>query len=175
MLKREYSKLIALAMIFLASGCDWFTKKSDEQKEVVIGQPVNLKVINVLAKELYDDAHIAGSINIPFGEVDKVAQSENWPKDIHVILYCSNFECAASLSEARKLKNLGFVNAAAFEGGMAEWYQLAQKDPSYKFAGPAKEEYLKEVVGKPEEKVEDIKIITAQELKEHLEKAGVLK
>ncbi|MCL4361023.1 rhodanese-like domain-containing protein [Candidatus Dependentiae bacterium] len=156
-------------LVLLLAGCGT-EKKSDTidiKGQAEISQGV--KVINVLDKALYDDVHIKGSIHIPFGQVADKAKSENWNKNMPIVIYCSNYACTASASEAKKLKELGFNNVSVYEGGMAEWYQLSKKDSSYMVEGPAKQKYLKA----PNEKFEQelpagIRAITAQELKDLL-------
>lgn len=118
----------------------------------------SLEVINVLDKELYDDCHIKGSINIPFNMIEQYAKRLD--KNTHVVLYCSNYMCTASGAAARMLKKMGFENVWAYEAGMAEWYQ--DKLP---VEGNCKESYLNIHLEKPEITEQGIQPITTQELK----------
>lgn len=127
-----------------------------------------LKVINVLEKKFYDDAHIAGSINVDYADLEK--EAAGWDKDATIVVYCSNYACTASSGAARILTGLGFNDVRAYEGGMAEWYQLSKQDAAYAVEGPSKEDYLAMMVKKPSGAAEGVKVITAEELKELLTK-----
>ncbi len=90
------------------------------------GEPAGTKqsglvVINVLDKELFDDCHIKGSMNLPFEMIDE--QVESIDKQAEVVIYCSNYQCTSSEYVAKKLCEKGFCNVAVYEAGMAEWYQ----------------------------------------------------
>ncbi len=123
-----------------------------------------VRVINVLDKALYDDAHIKGSEQIDSHMVEKVAQ--NWDKESTIVVYCANYMCSASRDIAKRLTAMGFKNTKAYEGGTAEWYQLSQKDPSYVIVGPAQEKYLKVPVKAPAEHPTDVSVIDAAALKQ---------
>lgn len=154
--------LLAVALFSLA-GC---FKGETEAKPAASGEvsaAQAVKVINILDKALYDDAHIEGSINIPYETLEK--ESAGWNKAEPIVVYCANYKCTASSVTARMLTNAGFTNVRAYEGGMAEWYQLSKNDPAYKVAGPAKEDYLAMSVTKPAHEPEGIKVISAEELK----------
>ncbi len=131
-----------------------------------------LYVVNVLSKELYDDAHIKGSIHVDLDSLETAAQT--WDKKTPVILYCSNYMCTASSHAARELKKMGFEKVYAFEGGTAEWFQLSKNDPSYIIEGPAAESYLSHEVAAPEHEEHDVDIISAQDLKNKMRSAGLL-
>ena len=96
----------------------------------------NLVVINVLAKEYFDDAHITGSIN---KSLDNLAElqteySENTP----IVVYCASYQCPASRDAYKQLVEMGFTNIRAYEGGIKEWIAKG-----FAYQGPAKKEYLR--------------------------------
>ena len=130
------------------------------QKEVV-EKKKGIIVVNVLDKELYDDCHIKGSIHIPFEDVQKEVP-KLIDKDATVVFYCSNYMCSASGEAAKMMKKLGFKNAYAYEGGMAEWHQKG-----YPTEGSCKQGYLKGKMSAPE-KQEDY-VISVQDLKKKLD------
>lgn len=117
---------VLMAVIMLLPGCFGGSSKKEE---------AGPKVINVLDKQFYDDAHIPGSINIPVMEVEKSA--EKWSKDTEIVVYCSNYKCTASGMIAKKLKKMGFEKVYAYEAGMAGW-----KQAGLPVDGPATEKYL---------------------------------
>jgi rhodanese-related sulfurtransferase len=151
-IKRSFLKTFILSSLLFIAGCS--CKKSKK---------AGLLVVNVLDKELYDDCHIKGSINVPFDEIENYAK--NLDKNTEVVLYCSNYRCTASGFAAKSLTKLGFKNVWAYEAGMAEWYQ--NKLP---VEGACKESYLQIKV--PEYKNEEIRVITTQELKNKIESCG---
>lgn len=100
--------ILFIILIALLPGC--FSKKENK-----------LVVVNVLEKELYDDCHIKGSINIPFEDLEKEIKRLN--KKDTIVLYCSDYQCTASKYGVDLLKSVGFEDVYAYEAGMAEWYQ----------------------------------------------------
>jgi len=78
-------------------------------------------LINALTKESYQDCHIKGSINIPLDDLKKEAQKLD--KNSEIIVYCANYECPVSKEAWHVLKDLGFKNIRAYEGGMREWFE----------------------------------------------------
>jgi len=138
-------------------------KKIEEKKS-----QGSLIVVNVLDKKMYDDAHIKGSIHVDYSDLTKEAQK--WDKNATVVIYCADYLCGASYSGAQQLAALGFKDVRAYEGGMAEWYQLHQKDSAYELEGPAQLGYLAVASKKPNVHHEgtQVKEISAQELRDLL-------
>ena len=137
---------------------------------------VKLRLVNVLDQEMFDDAHIKGtknveSISVPFDRLESAVQ--NWDKTVPVVTYCANYFCTASGTAAKKLKELGFTQVWAYEGGTAEWYQLGKTDASYAVEGPAKLEYLQSVVKKPAHQDEQVQEISALELQKKIKEATI--
>lgn len=117
-----------------------------------------LVVVNVLDKELFDDCHITGSINIPLDQLEQ--NMDTIERDADLVFYCSNYQCTGSWYAAEKFSAHGFENVAAYEGGMAEWYQAGL---------PVEGKCLKAYLSKPSHKIEDeetssIALITKEQL-----------
>ena len=165
-------------MILLVVACAigvvayWFYSSWGLNGPLLKGVTPPLRVINVLSKDLYHDAHIAGSEHVDYGDLIHVAQK--WNRDTPLVIYCSNYQCTASGQGAKELKKLGFTNVRAYEGGTAEWYQLGQSDPAYVVTGPAQQSYLTMVVRDPGI-FSDVEKITAQELLLLMKQAGLTK
>ncbi len=107
----KYSSIVFITGILIwLPGCWQKTDKKD-----------GLVIVNVLDKELYDDCHIKGSINIPFEMIEE--QAAMIAKNADVVIYCSNYQCSTSEYAARKLQDQGFKNVSVYEGGTAEWFQ----------------------------------------------------
>ncbi len=120
----------------------------------------NIRVINVLSPDTYEDCRIKGSINVP---LDTLADYvKDLPKDSELIVYCASYMCPMSKRAWRLLKDQGFTNIRAYEGGTAEWYSLG-----YPTEGPAQKTYLKEQYDRPTDNGE-VETITVEELKEKL-------
>ena len=147
----HFKKIFVLLFLILLNGCSCTKKKAD------------LIVINVLDKELYNDCHIKGSINIPFESLEN--ESKKLDKDATVVLYCSNYMCTASKFGASMLKNMGFKKVYAYEAGMADWYQNGLP-----VVGECKQDYLKAKSEKPELEDEDVEIITTSSLKDMIKR-----
>jgi len=138
--------IILLGLLFWLPGCGQEAKKS------------GLVVVNVLDKELYDDCHITGSINIPLDELDQ--KMDTIARDADLVFYCSNYQCTGSGYAAEKFREKGFENVSVYEGGTAEWYQAGL---------PITGDHLKAYLSKPLHKFEDeeessIPVITMDEL-----------
>lgn len=162
--------IVSLLLLLLLPACSWWGKKVEEVKMPAL----KLRLINVLDQATYDDAHIKGgtgieSVCVPFETLQEKAQG--WDKTVPVVTYCSNYFCSASGSAARLLRQLGFEKVWAYEGGMAEWYQLSKKDASYAVEGPSKLSYLEILVAKPEHNPEDVQIITSEDLQKLIKQA----
>lgn len=144
---KRVTKIGLISVLLLGlSGCFGESKKG------------GLVVVNVLDKELYDDCHIAGSINIPLDELDQ--RMDTIVREADVVVYCSNYQCTGSEYAATKFLNKGFKNVSVYEGGMAEWFQAGL---------PVEGDHLKEYLHKPFLKIVNqerslIPIVTMDEL-----------
>jgi rhodanese-related sulfurtransferase len=147
----SFKKIFALLFIIILNSCSCNKKKAD------------LVVVNVLDKELYDDCHIKGSINIPFEELEHEAKSLD--KNVPVVLYCSNYMCTASKLGASMLKNMGFKQVYAYEAGMADWYQHG-----YPVVGECKKAYLKEKLEKVDLEDDEVVVISTDSLKDMIKR-----
>lgn len=145
-------KRCCLALVILSLLSGWGCNKKPGAEQLV--------VINVLDKKLFDDCHITGSINVPFDELEEFAGALD--QTAHVVVYCSNYMCMASMEGARMFRQRGFENAWAYEAGMAGWYQ--DKLP---YTGPAQEKYLTRE-NKPIERAEKDLAIATQELQKKM-------
>jgi rhodanese-related sulfurtransferase len=158
--------LLSIFALALIMGCGTPATKFDT------GAQSKMKVVNVLSKELYDDAHIKGSIQIDFEKVAEAAAA--WNKNDTVVFYCLNPMCTASFEAARTLGKMGFTNVMAYEGGIAEWYRLSKSDAGYQIEGPAQETYLKEEVTMKTAPASDVKVVSAEQLRTMMKDAGLL-
>ncbi len=150
----KFFTLCAMTMLICLSGCG-------EKKEAATAPQSGVLVQNVLSKELYDDCHIKGSVQVSVDELEKFVQ--NIDKNSDIVVYCSNYQCGSSEFVCQQLQSMGFVNVHAYEGGMAEWFQMGLP-----VEGPCQASYLKKTVAKPEAEHAQVPVIEAQELAKKL-------
>ncbi len=165
MIQRSRLILFSLCLLSLfGTSCRWGEKAMPQKEELFL--------VNVLDKKFYEDCtivdknRVAKSINVTMDDLETYAQN-NWDKKLsHIVVFCANYKCTASGESAKMLKDQGFKNVWAFEGGTAEWKHLG-----YPVSGPCTQGYLNDYE-KPEgdEPEADVPVITAQELKAKIEK-----
>lgn len=124
-------------------------------------------LINVLPKDMYDDCHIVGSLNVPLEQLKVFA--EKIDRNQKIVVYCSSYACQASVKAWRLLDGMGFQNLWAYEGGMAEWYHA-----DFPREGSCQAPYLSSKIEKPTEEAKDVKQIYAEELRFLLQEHGIL-
>jgi rhodanese-related sulfurtransferase len=101
----------------------------------------DLYLINVLDEEEFNDAHIKGSIHVPFEKIENfLSKIKN--KETKLIFYCANYLCTSSDESAIIANKKGFKNIFVYKGGMAEWYQLDKKYGNFDYIGKATAGYL---------------------------------
>lgn len=142
---------LVVSSLFLLSGCGSSDNKQVQKKHT------GLVVVNVLDKDLFDDCHIKGSINIPFESIEICADVID--KDAEVVFYCSNYFCLASGQACTIAKEQGFSRVYAYEGGTAEWFLNGLP-----VEGPAQSSYLKRRVMPSDEHNPEIALISMDEL-----------
>jgi rhodanese-related sulfurtransferase len=142
---------LLIMSVLLLSGCGFGEKKSSQARHT------GLVVVNVLDKELFDDCHIKGSINIPFETIEICKDIID--KNAEVVFYCSNYFCSASGQACKMLKKEGFSRVYAYEGGTAEWFQQGLP-----VEGPAQSSYLTKHIKPSDEHDPEISLISMNEL-----------
>lgn len=146
----------AVAALIFLPGCSLW-----EKKEV----PAVL-VVDVLSRDLYDDCHIPGSIQVDFAYIMEEAQKQNWSKATKIVVYCANYACSASASAVRSLNDEGY-DAVEYAAGMAGWFQAG-----YPVVGSAQSPYLTQENEPHAEYAADLPVISTEELKDLLDAQG---
>lgn len=101
--------------------------RDDLQKRLATEKPNNqdrergFALVNVLAQEDFQQAHIPGSINIPQGNEGVFEQ--RFAKDKEIIIYCASPQCHASDKAAEELVRRGFQRVYDYAGGLSDWKQ----------------------------------------------------
>ena len=82
---------------------------------------------NVLTDEYFHGELIPGSRRVPLDRVGRVVSTAHLPKDAEIIVYCACPSCPQSILAAEKLRNLGYTNVKAYEGGLQDWKSAGNK------------------------------------------------
>jgi rhodanese-related sulfurtransferase len=125
-----------------------------------------LIVINVLSYDSYADCHIKSSIHVPFDKLNDFAQTLD--KNQPIVVYCASYVCSASRKAWELLNSMGFKNAWAYEGGMAEWFGMGL--PAQ---GVCKADYVSQK-HQPPNQTGHIRVISAQDLQAMMRQAGLI-
>ncbi|MDX1388987.1 MAG: rhodanese-like domain-containing protein [Acidobacteriota bacterium] len=80
-------------------------------------------IINVLAEEDFERAHIPGTTNVPLASDDFVERVDALVdhRSDTLVVYCAGPDCDASPKAAELLREAGFTDVFDYEGGMVEW------------------------------------------------------
>ena len=127
----------------------------------------NFLLINVLPRDMFQDCHIQGSVNVPLDQLESFAHTLDVNQK--VVVYCASYACHVSVKAWRLLDAMGFQNLWAYEGGMAEWYHKGL--PSQ---GACQASYLMGKIEKPSGAAKDVKLIYAEELMFLLQENGII-
>ena len=83
------------------------------------GPPV---LVEALGAEYFADAHLPGAINLPPGQVDRLAADLLPDLAAEIVVYCSG-TCENSQITALRLTQLGYQNVRVYEGGKEDWIE----------------------------------------------------
>jgi rhodanese-related sulfurtransferase len=83
------------------------------------GRPI---LVEALGAGYYEDAHLPGAINIPPGQVDRLAAAMLPDRHAPIVVYCSATG-ASSDAVARRLEELGYAIVAVYRGGKEDWVE----------------------------------------------------
>lgn len=87
-----------------------------------IEQGESLILVEALGAEYFDDAHLPGAINLPPGQVDRLAADLLPDLEAEIFVYCSG-TCENSQITALRLIQLGYENVWVYEGGKEDWIE----------------------------------------------------
>ena len=94
--------------------------REDLHTLIAAGEPTLL--VEALGAAYYADAHLPGAVNIPAGQVDRLAPRLLPNREARVVVYCSGSSTSAQ-SVACRLEELGYTNVAVYEGGKEDWVE----------------------------------------------------
>ena len=84
--------------------------------------PVPLVLIEALGAAYFADAHLPGAINIPPGQVTRLAPVLIPDLNARIVVYCSA-RCDSSRIVARQLEDRGYSGVRILEGGKEDWVE----------------------------------------------------
>ena len=79
-------------------------------------------LVEALGAGYYEDAHLPGAINIPPGQVDRLAAAMLPDRQAPIVVYGSATG-ASSDAVARRLEELGYATVAVYRGGKEDWVE----------------------------------------------------
>ena len=79
-------------------------------------------LVEALGAAFYGDAHLPGAINIPPGQVDRLARQLIPDRDSPVVVYCSG-SCSSAEAVAGHLEAVGYTDVAVYVGGKEDWVE----------------------------------------------------
>lgn len=94
--------------------------RTDLWREMEGPQPPVL--IEALGAAYFADAHLPGAINIPPGQVNRLAPALIPDLDARIVVYCSG-RCDSSRIVARLLEERGYSDVRILEGGKEDWVE----------------------------------------------------
>lgn len=100
---------------------------STEELQSRLQKDSSFQFWNVLTDEYFHGELIPGSRRVPLDRVGREVSTAHLPKDAEIIVYCAGPSCPQSILAAEKLRNLGYTNVKAYEGGLEDWKSTGNK------------------------------------------------
>ncbi len=94
--------------------------RDELHRELTAAAPPTL--VEALGAAYFDDAHLPGAINVPPGQVDRLAPALLPDIDAPIVVYCSG-TCQNSEIAARRLEELGYRSVRVYLGGKEDWVE----------------------------------------------------
>jgi rhodanese-related sulfurtransferase len=79
-------------------------------------------LVEALGAGFYADAHLPGAINIPPGQVKRLAPALLPDRAATIVVYCTG-SCSSADAVARLLEELGYTTVAVYAGGKEDWVE----------------------------------------------------
>ncbi|HEX4980743.1 MAG TPA: rhodanese-like domain-containing protein [Ilumatobacteraceae bacterium] len=79
-------------------------------------------LVEALGVGYYTDAHLPGAVNIPPGQVDRLAPRLLPHRHAPIVVYCTGGG-ASSEAVAHRLEELGYAAVAVYLGGKEDWVE----------------------------------------------------
>jgi rhodanese-related sulfurtransferase len=95
------------------------TREDLQMRLACDGGPV---LVEALGAAFYADAHLPGAINIPPGQVERLAPRLIPDRGVPIVVYCSGSRSSAD-AVARRLEAVGYSDVAVYPGGKEDWVE----------------------------------------------------
>lgn len=79
-------------------------------------------LVEALGAAYFADVHLPGAINIPPGQVDRLAPIVIPNLNARIVVYCTG-RCDSSRIVARELEGLRYSDVRVYEGGKEDWVE----------------------------------------------------
>lgn len=83
---------------------------------------VPFALVEALGPGYFEDAHLPGAVNIPAGQVDRLAPKLLPDTTAEVVVYGTGTDTSAAMV-ARRLAELGYESVSVYAGGKEEWIE----------------------------------------------------
>jgi rhodanese-related sulfurtransferase len=98
------------------------TRITREALQAQLAGPDGPVLVEALGSGFYADAHLPGAINIPPGQVDRLAPVLLPARDVRLVVYCTG-SCSSADAVARRLEELGYTDVAVYAAGKEDWVE----------------------------------------------------
>ena len=95
-----------------------------EDAKKIMDSGEDIVILDVREQDEFDAGHIAGSILIPYTEIENKAEEMLTDKDAQILVYCRSGRRSKIAAEA--LSKLGYSNIKEF-GGIIDWPYEVEK------------------------------------------------
>lgn len=80
-----------------------------------------LTLVEALPEKYWREAHLPGSIQIDYTEIEEKADTLLPDKEAKIVVYCASAECQNSTKAARTLEALGYKEVYEYVEGKQDW------------------------------------------------------
>lgn len=98
-----------------------------EELKAMFDQKKDFTLIDARTKEEYQEAHIAGAINIPEKSFDELVSQLPSDKNSLLVFYCNGVKCGKSKRSAKKAIAVGYTNILIYDEGFPVWEEKGLK------------------------------------------------
>ena len=88
-----------------------------QQLQAKLGRKDPFKLVMASSDWAFRAKHLPGSVHFKSPEEMFAALG----KDEEIVVYCSNFDCHASLATIKKLREQGYQKVGHYAGGLIDW------------------------------------------------------
>ena len=81
----------------------------------------DLTLIEALPENYWREAHLPGSIQIDYTEIQEKSEIMLPNKEAKIVVYCASAECQNSTKAARTLESLGYKEVYEYVEGKQDW------------------------------------------------------